>query len=55
MDAVSRHNERPTHFFSQHPAPLGPAARVAALSGEVNFEVQAEANLNLEAYVEHVE
>jgi Nuclear pore protein 84 / 107 len=57
MDAVSRHNEWRTYFFSQRPAPLDPAVRAAALAnpGEVSYEVQAAANLKLEAYMEHME
>lgn len=57
MAAVSRHNEWRTYYYSQRPAPFSDELRAAALAdpGEVSYELQASANLKLEAYMKHME
>lgn len=56
MTAVTRHNEWRTYFFSQRPLPL-PAnvmSDAVANPGQVSYEVQAAANLKMEAYAKNM-
>lgn len=57
MAAVSRHSDWRSYFFSQRPAPISADIRAAAQAdpGKVSYEVQAAANIRLEAYTKQME